>query len=143
MMQRMSASDDRVREAVRGIFTKAAFLTYLGIEFDDAGPGWCRARLQVQPEQRQQHGYVHAGVIATLADHVAGGAARSVVGEAADVITIEFKINFLHAAKGELLVATGKVLKAGQRIVIAESEVYSGETIVAKCMETLAVQTPR
>jgi uncharacterized protein (TIGR00369 family) len=59
------------------------------------------------------------------------------------VITIEFKINFLQAAKGETLRAEGKVLKAGKRIVIAESEVFDGETLVAKCVETLAVQTPR
>jgi uncharacterized protein (TIGR00369 family) len=135
----MNASDDDVRAAVRGIFTRAAFLAYLGIEFDDAGAGWCRARLRIRPELAQQHGYAHAGVIATLADHVAGGAARSVTGDS-DVITIEFKINFLNAAKGHLLLATGKVLKAGGRIVIAESEVYDGDTLVAKCVETLAVQ---
>lgn len=139
----MSAGAEQVREAVRGIFTRAAFLEHLGIEFDDAGLGWCRARLQVRPEHRQQHGYAHAGVIATLADHVAGGAARSVVGEAEDVITIEFKINFLHPAKGNVLHAAGRVLKAGKRIVIAESEVFDGETLVAKCVETLAVQTQR
>jgi uncharacterized protein (TIGR00369 family) len=82
-------------------------------------------------------------VIATLADHVAGGAARSVVAEGEDVITIEFKINFLQAAKGTALHASGRVLKAGKRIVIAESEVFDGESLVAKCVETLAVQTPR
>lgn len=138
-----SVDDGRVREAVRGIFTNAAFLDHLGIKFEDAGPGWCRASVRVKPAHGQQHGYVHAGVIATLADHVAGGAGRSVVGEAEDVITIEFKINFLHAAKADLLTSTGKVLKAGKRIVIAESEVYCGELLVAKCVETLAVQNKR
>jgi uncharacterized protein (TIGR00369 family) len=97
----------------------------------------------VRAEHRQQHGFAHAGVIATLADHVAGGAARSVVAEGENVITIEFKINFLNAAKGDTLNAAGKVLKAGKRIVIAESEVFDGERLVAKCIETLAVQTPR
>jgi uncharacterized protein (TIGR00369 family) len=87
-------------------------------------------------------------VIATLADHVAGGAARSMVGDASDVITIEFKINYLNAAKGQFLHSSGKVLKAGGRILVAESVVYSrddagSETLVAKCMETLAVQGPR
>lgn len=139
----MSAGAEQVREAVRGIFTRAAFLEHLGIAFDDAGPGWCKGHVNVRPEHRQQHGYAHAGVIATLADHVAGGAARSVVGETEDVITIEFKINFLQAAKGTALHASGRVLMAGKRIVIAESEVFDGESLVAKCVETLAVQTPR
>jgi uncharacterized protein (TIGR00369 family) len=65
------------------------------------------------------------------------------VGEDEDVITIEFKINFLQAAKGDTLRAEGKVLKAGKRIVIAESEVFEGDILVAKCVETLAVQTSR
>ena len=141
-------NDEQAREAVRGIFTRAAFLEHLGIAFKDAGAGWCEATLAVLPEHRQQHGFVHAGVIATLADHVAGGAARSVVAADADVITIEFKINYLNAAKGDRLRARGKALKAGGRVAIAESEVYSSdgtgaETLVAKCLETLAVQTTR
>lgn len=141
-------NDEQAREAVRGIFTRAAFLEHLGIEFKDAGLGWCEATMAVRPEHRQQHGFVHAGVIATLADHVAGGAGRSALAADADVITIEFKINYLNAAQGDHLRARGKVLKAGRRVVIAESEVYASdgsgnETLVAKCLETLAVQTSR
>ncbi len=84
-----------LRCEVQGIFDKAAFIRHLGIELVDVGPGHCETRLQVVPEHLQQHGSVHAGVITTLADHTAGGAARTEVPEGHDVLTIEFKINFL------------------------------------------------
>jgi uncharacterized protein (TIGR00369 family) len=57
----------------------------------------CETTLNIEDRHLQQHGFVHAGVIATIADHTAGGAARTASGER-DVITIEFKINFLRPA---------------------------------------------
>jgi len=125
---------------VQSIFTKARFVEELGIKLVKISEGSVETELAIRESFRQQHGFIHAGVIATLGDHTAGGAARTVTGEK-DVITIEFKINFLQAAKGDILHASGKVLKAGKRIVIAESEVFDGEALVAKCVETLAVQT--
>jgi uncharacterized protein (TIGR00369 family) len=89
---------------------------------------------------RQQHGFVHGGVIATMADHTAGGAARSVSGEK-DVLTVEFKINYLRPATGDRLHCTATVLRAGKTMIVAEALVYAGntgkETLVAKLIETL------
>ena len=146
MAAAQSLSDDQIASAVRSIFTKAEFLNHLGITFDGAGYGWCKGSIIVKPEHRQQHGYVHAGVISTLADHVAGGAARSVVSLAQDVLTVEFKINFLSPAQGDKLTCEGKILKAGKQLLVAESEVYShvaDRKLVAKCTETLVVLNPR
>jgi uncharacterized protein (TIGR00369 family) len=85
-------------------------------------------------------------VIATLGDHTAGGAARTVTGEK-DVITIEFKINFLRPAKSDKLKCVGKVLRGGKQIVIAEAEIFDVDgadgKLVAKLTETLAVIEPR
>jgi uncharacterized protein (TIGR00369 family) len=64
---------------------------------------------------RQQHGYVHAGVMTTLADHRAGGAARAAVAAGNDVLTVEFKINFLAPARGRRLTAAGRTLGPGAR----------------------------
>ncbi|HZQ90880.1 MAG TPA: PaaI family thioesterase [Terriglobales bacterium] len=128
---------------VRKIFEDAPFLSDLGIKLTNAGRGWCEAEMRPQPRHRQQHGFVHAGVVTTLADHTAGGAARSSLDDTNDVITIEFKINFLQAASGARLQSVGRTLRAGRRIVVAESEVYSledgGKQLVAKCVSTLAV----
>jgi len=136
-------NDPGVFAHVEPIFQDAAFIRHLGIALEAAGRGWVRTSIAVRPEHLQQHGFVHAGVITTLADHTAGGAARAAVDPGTDVITIEFKINFLKPAKADALAATGVVLRAGKTIVTSESEVYAmtadGPVMVAKCMSTLAV----
>ena len=137
------APDPRITARVQQIFSDAAFLDLLGIRLRGAGAGWCDTSLSVDGRLLQQHGFVHAGVIATLADHTAGGAARSSLGDEHDVITIECKINFLKPAKAGRLEAHGVVLRAGRSIVVAESEVFAVEgarrELVSKCISTLAV----
>lgn len=131
-----------VAAQVRKIFDRAKFVSELGIKLEATGEGWCETTLAVEDRHRQQHEYVHAGVLATMADHTAGGAARSVSGSH-DVITVEFKINFFRPAKGDRLRCRAQVLRAGKSIIVAEAEVFSaengGEKLVAKLTETCAV----
>ncbi len=132
-----------LKAEVDSIFSQAAFIRHLGIELVSVGEGSCETRLRILPEHGQQHGHIHAGVITTLADHTAGGAARAAVAEGHDVLTIEFKINFLRPGSGAELRAIGKTLRAGKNIAVAESEVFDGEALIAKCVSTLAVIRPR
>jgi len=94
-------------------------------------------------KHEQQHGLVHAGVMATMCDHTAGCAARGKVGMDQDVLTVEFKINFLRPALANRLRCRSHVLRAGKTLVICESEMYaqktSEEKLVAKATVTLAV----
>lgn len=115
-------------------------MQHLGVKVVGVGEGTCETALTVRPEMQQQHGYVHAGILATLADHTARGAARSVTG-AQDVITIEFKINFFRPALGPELRARARVRKARKTLVVAECEVVDGGTgkAVASLVETLQV----
>jgi acyl-coenzyme A thioesterase PaaI-like protein len=76
---------------VQEIFYRANFIRDLDIRLDHVSEGICETSLIVHERLLQQHGFVHGGVIATLADHTAGGAARSVSREK-DVLTVEFKI---------------------------------------------------
>lgn len=135
--------DPIITARVQQIFSDAPFLNLLGIRLMGAGRGWCQTSLEIDARLRQQHGFVHAGVVATLADHTCGGAARSSLDDELDVITIEFKINFLKPAQGERLEARGAVLRAGRTIAASESEVFAVDgarrELVAKCMSTLAV----
>jgi uncharacterized protein (TIGR00369 family) len=108
------ADVDRVRE----IFYSANFVRDLDIRLDKFAEGICETSMVVQERMRQQHGFVHGGVIATLADHTAGGAARSVSGEK-DVLTVEFKINYLRPAVGDHLRCTATVLRAGKTVIVA------------------------
>jgi uncharacterized protein (TIGR00369 family) len=128
---------------VKGIFDNANFLRHLGMELTHVGQDYVETRLVPKEEHKQQHGYVHAGVIATMGDHTAGCAARGVLDEVQDVITVEFKINYFRPAVGEFLRCRGKVLRAGKSIIVAEAEIFSSnkgeEKLVAKLTETLQV----
>lgn len=130
-------------EELQRIFDSAPFVASLGITLVSIGPGECETELTVEPHHLQQDGYVHAGVQATMADHTAGGAAATLVGPGELVLTAEFKINLLRAAKGEKLRCRSRVLKAGSRLTVVESEVYceqeAASKLVSKATASIAV----
>jgi uncharacterized protein (TIGR00369 family) len=131
------------RSAVERVFRNAPFVHSLGIELIAHGTGWCETRVKISPALRQQHGFAHAGVVMTLADHTCGGAAASTVPADRDVITVENKISFLRPAAGAELICRATVLRAGKNLVFVEAEVMSdldaGRVLVAKMSSTLAV----
>jgi uncharacterized protein (TIGR00369 family) len=131
--------NDARRHAVAGIFDRANFIAHLGMKLVEVGEGSCLVELVTDARHLQQHGFVHAGVLATLADHAAGGAARSTVPDGSDVITVEFKINFLKPALAGKLLGKARVLRTGKTVIVAETEVFSGEILVSKLTSTLAV----
>jgi uncharacterized protein (TIGR00369 family) len=135
--------NDGNRPLVEHIFETAKFVRSLGIELLSSGHGWCQTRIAALPSHLQQHGFVHAGVIMTLADHTCGGAAASTVPEEKDVITVETKTSFLRPAANPELTCRAEVLRAGKNLIFVEAEVRSqrnGETVlVAKASSTLAV----
>jgi uncharacterized protein (TIGR00369 family) len=118
------------------------FTEYIGLIPVSLAPGEFTTQIKLREHHIQQDGFVHAGVIATMADHTAGYAAYSLVPESHRILTIEYKINYLQPAKGELLECNARVLRPGKQILITEAEVYSvdGEvkTLVAKAMHTMA-----
>jgi uncharacterized protein (TIGR00369 family) len=97
-------------------------MRHLGAELVEVAAGTCAISCRPRPELTQQHGYVHAGVIAAIADSAAGYAALSLM-DGDEVLTVEFKINLLAPAAGELLVARGRVLRAGRTLTVCESAV--------------------
>jgi uncharacterized protein (TIGR00369 family) len=135
--------NDGNRRGVTRIFEDAQFVRSLGIELTSFGNGWCETRVVVRPEHQQQHGFVHAGVLMTIADHTSGGAAVSAVPESSDVITIENKISFLRPALGPVLVCRAEVLRAGTNLVFVEAEVMHERDqvrqMVAKASSTLKI----
>ena len=140
----METRDPQYQEKVRRLFTSAAFMRDLGVEVESIEPGACSTILRVLPRHLQQDGFVHAGVQAAMADHTAGGAAGTLVRAEETVLTIEYKVNLLRPARGQLLRCHAKVLRPGSVITVVEAEVTalgSGDerTLTAKSMVTLAV----
>ncbi|HVG32878.1 MAG TPA: PaaI family thioesterase [Pyrinomonadaceae bacterium] len=141
----MQTQNPNFQRKVQEIFDRAAFIEEVGVKVSGIGAGWCETTLEIGPKHLQQDNFVHAGVLATLADHTAGGAAGSVVREEEIVLSVEFKINLLRPATGETLRCRAQLLRAGRTLIVAESEVFARtgnqEKLVAKATVTLAVVT--
>jgi uncharacterized protein (TIGR00369 family) len=117
------------------------FIKTCGFKLDVLERGRAKSSLEVTESHSQQDNFVHAGVMATMADHTAGYAAFSMVPEDFRILTLEFKINFLRPAVGDRLICRAKVVKEGKNILVADSEVFSQregvEKIAAKALVTL------
>jgi uncharacterized protein (TIGR00369 family) len=117
------------------------FIRFCRFEALNAQWGAFRSLVRISEDHRQQDGFIHAGVMATMADHTAGYSAFTTVPEHMQILTIEFKINFLRPAFGEALICNSRVIREGRQIIVAESEVLDirgeEEIPVAKAMVTL------
>jgi len=97
----------------------------LGASLVRVSPGIVEISLPASRAISQQHGFVHAGAIASVADSAAGYAALTLMPPGAGVLTAEFKINLMAPGIGERLTARGKVVKAGRTLTLAQTDVFS------------------
>ena len=108
----------------RRMLSAQAFSVMVGAKLDAWSEGLAELSLELRPEHLQQHGIVHGGVIAYLADNALAFAGGSRLG---NVVTLEFKINFIKPARGELLVARARVVSAGKSQAVCHCEVFAEE----------------
>ncbi|HTN50540.1 MAG TPA: PaaI family thioesterase [Burkholderiaceae bacterium] len=115
----------------------------VGARLTEVEPGRCVVELPVLDELTQQHGFVHGGVVGMIADSAGGYAAFTLMPADASVLTVEYKINMLAPAAGDLLVAIGEVLKPGRTLSIVRADVFAVQgdrrTRVAAMQQTLMV----
>ncbi len=134
-------------EALRGFFRLSPFMVDLGVEPVAVAEGRVGAVLRVAPRMLQHTGQVHAGVMASLADHTMGAAAQTLAPPAHYAITAELKTSQLRPARGARLLCEAVVIKAGRTLTFTEAEVFAeGEvegdgqrTLVMKASATMAL----
>ena len=117
----------------------------LGAELDGVVEGEVRIALLPRPELSQQHGYVHAGVLTTVLDSACGYAALTVAPAGHEVLTVEFKVNFLRPAVADRFVAIGKVIKAGKTLTVCQGEVigeHGSRREVIAVMQATIIHVP-
>lgn len=110
---------------LRASFATQTMMTTLGARLDHVGEGVAQISAPILPGARQQHGFGHAGLTFALGDSAAGYAALGVMPEDCEVLTSEMKIHLLAPARGDRLVARGRVIKAGRRLVIVQADVHA------------------
>lgn len=121
------------------VLASQPFSALLGTELEAFEPGKAVLTLAVRDELKQQHGFVHGGVVSYLADNALTYAGGSVLG---DSVTSEYKINYLRPALGERLTARATVLSSGKRQAVCQCEVIAlnngEERLVAVAQGTIS-----
>ncbi len=126
----------------RSALASQPFSQYLGAELVSFEPGRVVLALSARPELLQQHGFIHGGVLSYLVDNALAFAGGSVLGP--NVVTVEYKVNYLRPARCERLVATAVVESLGKRLAVCRCEVLAieaqKETPCALGQGTIALQ---
>ena len=109
---------------VRDSFARQKFMGTLKAELTKVEPGYCEIVIPYDESITQQHGFFHAGIVGTLADNAAGYAAFSLMEDTSSILTVEFKLNLLSPADGDVLIGRSEVLKNGKVLTICRSDVF-------------------
>ena len=126
-MKHTTPADPGFRQRLHDSFARQAVMTTLGATLEVADAGRVVIVLAHKPELTQQHGFLHAGIVATALDSACGYAAFSLMPADAAVLTIEFKVNLLAPARGPWLRCEGVVVKAGRTISVVEGRAWQHE----------------
>ncbi|HZV21183.1 MAG TPA: PaaI family thioesterase [Hyphomicrobiales bacterium] len=133
--------DPLFRARVMASFNRQEVMRTLGVEVASIEPGEIVLRMPYAAAYTQQHGFIHAGIVATALDSACGYAAFSLMPKEAAVLTVEFKLNLLAPARGEEFVFKGWVLKPGRTITVCEGHALASigneEKLVATMVGTL------
>ena len=126
--QELADIDKRIRDS----FARQSIMRTIGAEVLAVRPGEVEIVLPFSDRILQQHGFIHGGAVATIADSAVGYAALSVMPRDAAVLTTEFKINLLSPAKGDRLRAIGRVVRPGKTLVVTLGEVFAETNGISK-----------
>src|SRR5262245_39633915 len=118
-------SNPHFADDVRSSFAKQTAMDLIGAKLGRVEPGLVEVCLSYRADLTQQHGYLHGGIVATIADTACGYAAYTLMPPNAEVLAVEFKINLLRPAKGEEFVARAEVIKSGRTLSVVRADVLS------------------
>lgn len=127
------------KAVIHDTFAKQAFLNFIGAKITALEYGLCEMEIPYRDELTQQNKFFHAGIVGTIADNAAGMAGFSTMEEGSSVLSVEYKVNLLAPAKGEVLIARAKVIKAGRTLTICNADVFAKTGNTEKLCATATV----
>lgn len=121
----MKAANPGFDQEVRDSFAQQSIMNLIGARLTLVEPGIVEITLPYRSDLTQQNGYLHAGIVTTIADSACGYAAFSLMPVGAGVLSVEFKVNLLRPAKGDSFVARAEVIKAGKTLTVVRADVFA------------------
>jgi len=138
-------ADPHFEARVRSSFAKQGIMATVGARLNRVVPGEVEIEFPFSLTLSQHNGYIHAGVMTTVVDSACGYAAYTLMPANADVLSIEYKINFMSPAIGESFKGIGRVVKAGRTITVCAGEVIAvanGQEKVVAVMQATMITVP-
>jgi uncharacterized protein (TIGR00369 family) len=136
-MQKLEPQDANFEAKVRASFARQGLMTNLGAQITVVRPGEVEIELASREDITQQHGFVHGAAVAAIVDTACGYAAISLLPEDFEVVTVEFKINFVSPALGKSIIARGRVKKAGKTLTVCEGDAFAIQDGKEKLVATM------
>ncbi len=133
----LKPADGQFAERVRASFALQGAMATIGATLGRIEPGEVEIELAWAQGLTQQHGFLHAGIVATALDSACGYCAFTLMPADAGILTIEYKINLLAPAKGQRFRMVGTVLKAGRTITVAEGRAWADDGGREKLVATM------
>lgn len=138
--------DPTAHDRITASFNAQSMMETLGAQLSEVTPGLVRITAPILAGTRQQQGFGHAGLTFSIGDSAAGYAALTLLPLDMEVVTAEMKINLIAPARGDRLIATGRVIKPGKRLCVVTAEVHAEaagkQTLIAVLQGTM-VPVPR
>jgi len=128
---------DQLKARLDTVYNSQKMLKTMGAHISKVAHGEVQFEMDFNPQFTQQHGFMQAGVIATLVDNACGYAAYTLIPETSSILTVEFKINYVAPAKGKKFIATGKVVKLGRTLIVCTGEAFAVENGESKLIAVM------
>ena len=131
----------QISQRISESFNRQGYLETIGARLTKVEIGEIEIELETDQKLTQQHGYVHGAVVAAIGDTACGYAALTMMPEGSEVVSVEYKINFLAPAQGEKIIARGRTIKPGRTLTVCQGDVFAvseaGEKLVATILATM------
>ena len=146
-MPKFEPRDPDFEAKVRESFGKQTAMQTLGAVIKRVAPGEVEIEMPYRANLAQQHGFIHGGIVTAIVDSACGYAAFSLSAPETAVLTVEYKVNFVAPAKGNLLLARGEVVRPGATITVCKGDVLAyddgEEKLVASMLTTMMLMPNR
>jgi len=137
----MNPSNPKFADAVAASFAQQSIMNLIGARLSLVEPGVVEITMPYRKDLTQQNGYLHAGIVTTIADSACGYAAFTLMPAGSAVLSVEFKVNLLRPAKGETFLSRAEVIKAGKTLTVVRADVFAltenKRTLVATLQGTM------
>lgn len=146
-MPKFEPRDPDFEAKVRRNFGLQTAMQTIGAVMGKVRPGEVEIDMPYRADLAQQHGYIHGGIVAAIVDSACGYAAFSLSAPDTEILTVEYKVNFIAPAKGDRLLARGEVVRPGATVTVCKGDVlaYNGgeKKLVATMLTTMMLLTNR